>query len=308
MRLIATLQSRDEADRLSYFLARKGIDNLLEIKDDQFEVWVENEDQLEEAEVALAEFHKGVRMVPPPEDEPKRPKRRMLMPGATKFGWITMALIAAAIVLFFFSKIEVVNGQPVFTGVYAALMFDCPTPPVWTGLYQMALGHGVDAPTFVAISQGEVWRLWTPVLLHGGFLHILFNVLWMLVLSNQVEERIGRFKFLIFVLLVGIISNVGQYLMTGPYFFGLSGIVCGLFGFIWMRQKVAPWEGYQLNKMTTTFILVFLLAMLALQVVQFVFEIMGRPLFNLMIANTAHFVAIGVGLILGRLKWFEVSS
>jgi rhomboid protease GlpG len=187
--------------------------------------------------------------------------------------------------------------------------------PYWHGLYDEVLDYFKNSrdgwqpagEMYEKIGEGEVWRLWTPVLLHGGILHIFFNVLWMLILSSQVESRLGWWRFSLFVLLAGILSNTSQYLMSGPLFFGLSGIVTALFGFIWMRQHVAPWEGYQLNKPTIWFLTVFILGMAVLQLIAFFFQLSGRSFFQLAgIANTAHIVGALSGALMGRFSLFAI--
>ncbi len=53
---------------------------------------------------------------------------------------------------------------------------------------------------FTKIKKGEVYRIISPIFLHGGFLHILFNMLWLWVLGRQIEERLSRFKYLLLVM------------------------------------------------------------------------------------------------------------
>jgi GlpG protein len=197
-----------------------------------------------------------------------------------------------------------------------ALLRKARTTPFWQGIYGefLARWHNPSAKwvyegaIFEQIGEGEVWRLWTPCILHGGFLHIFFNVLWMLILSSQVETRLGWWRFSLFILVAGILSNTAQYLMSGPLFFGLSGIVCALLGFIWTRQRIAPWEGYQLNRPTIIFILIFLLGMGAIQLFAFISELSGGRTFETGIANTAHIAGLLVGIIAARIPIFQIQE
>lgn len=180
----------------------------------------------------------------------------------------------------------------------------------WDGLYEVALKwpaskEELHAPLFVQISRGEVWRLFTPVLLHGSLLHILFNMLWLWMLGRQIEERTKKWQYIGITLIIGIVSNTFQYLMSGPLFIGYSGIVCGLAGFIWMRQRRAPWEGYPLHKGTTTFLALFIFGMTALQVISFFLVRFQIAPFELPIANTAHISGAITGALLGRLSFFS---
>jgi membrane associated rhomboid family serine protease len=91
------------------------------------------------------------------------------------------------------------------------------------------------------VQSGEVWRLFTVALVHGGLTHLFFNMFSLLVLGNPVEATLGKARFLIifFVsLLTGSLSSV--YLSSYPYIsVGASGAVFGLFGaFIAMRKMI----------------------------------------------------------------------
>jgi GlpG protein len=172
--------------------------------------------------------------------------------------------------------------------------------PSWKGIAHWKEAQG---PLFEKIRAGEVWRLFTPCLLHGGLLHILFNMAWVFILCRQVEVRLSRFKTILLMILLGVVSNTAQYLMSGPYFVGYSGIIVGLVGFIWMRQKIAPWEGYPLQKATITFILIFILAMAGLELLTFVLKLFSIVL-SVQIANTAHIVGGLCGIALARLPFF----
>ena len=181
---------------------------------------------------------------------------------------------------------------------------------VWDGLYGVALGWPqskpeLDAPLFVQIRSGEVWRLITPVFLHGSFLHILFNMLWLWMLGRQVEERTSKWKYLLISLTIGVVSNTLQYFMSGPLFIGYSGIICGLAGFIFVRQRRAPWEGYPLQKGTLIFLGVFIFGMMLLQLISFVLIRFQIADFTMNIANTAHIGGAITGMILGRIPYFS---
>ncbi|MFI5333964.1 MAG: rhomboid family intramembrane serine protease [Chlamydiales bacterium] len=181
--------------------------------------------------------------------------------------------------------------------------------PSWKGAYDLFLslkaGKENPAPMFEKIRQGEAWRLITPIFMHRGFLHILFNMAWLWILGRQIEERTGWVRMLTLIVLTAIVSNVCQYLMGGPFFLGFSGVVVGMAGFIWMRQKVAPWEGYPLQKTTAFFVLIFVIAMFGLELFSFAMQLFSSTTLSANIANTAHIVGGLVGLALGRLPFFK---
>jgi GlpG protein len=184
--------------------------------------------------------------------------------------------------------------------------------PFWRGAFEiffqkLKTGQGSysSAPLFEKIRKGEVWRVFTPCLLHRDFLHILFNMSWLFILGRMIEERAGRMRMLFLILIIGIISNVTQYLMSGPYFLGFSGVVCGMAAFIWMRQRTSPWEGYPLTKGTILFLAIFVAAMSLLQMVSLGLEYFGVGGVMSNIANTAHIMGGLSGLALARIPIFS---
>ncbi|MFC2049095.1 rhomboid family intramembrane serine protease [Chlamydiota bacterium] len=194
------------------------------------------------------------------------------------------------------------------------LMQEMRQTPVWMGIYDRFIAHyknsnfllGYQGPMFEKIAQGQVWRLFTPALLHFDLLHIFFNVLWFILLGPQIEFRLGWFKYLILILATAIVSNTAQYLMSGPFFMGLSGVVVGMAAFIWARQQVAPWEGYLLQRFTLIFLAIFVVGMFVLQLAFFFMQIWGSFSASITIANTAHIAGGVVGYLLGRLRFFAI--
>jgi len=184
--------------------------------------------------------------------------------------------------------------------------------PYWTGYYDEALRYlkqpanyqPTKAPMFERIKQGEYWRLFSPAMLHEGIFHILFNMLWLAVLGRQLEQRMGRWRYLLFIFATGIITNVIQYLMGGPNFLGFSAILCAMLTFMWVRQRRFPWEGYLLEKSTFGFMMFFLFTLLAIQLASFYTEIEFNQPISPPIANTGHMTGLFLGYILGHLNFF----
>ena len=121
------------------------------------------------------------------------------------------------------------------------------------------------ASGFSAIQQGEVWRLITPIFIHFGLVHIVFNMLWMKDLGPLIERRWSSRTLLTLVLVSAVLSNVAQFLMNWDFkngvryanalSGGMSGVVYGLFGYVWIRGRFDPTFSDGLHKTTVNMML-----------------------------------------------------
>ena len=70
----------------------------------------------------------------------------------------------------------------------------------------------------------------THMFLHGGWLHIIGNMLYLWVFGDNVEDRLGSGTYLVFYLLCGIVAAVGQGLVAPSPMLGASGAIAGVLG------------------------------------------------------------------------------
>ncbi len=101
-------------------------------------------------------------------------------------------------------------------------------------LSQSILGQNVDLLYIYGgkinqfILQGQLWRLITPVLLHGSIPHIAFNMYALYVIGPGLEKHYGHGRFLLLYLLAGYAGNVLSFLLSPNPSLGASTAIFGL--------------------------------------------------------------------------------
>lgn len=152
-------------------------------------------------------------------------------------------------------------------------------------LYQLFYISKNNDGSLREFNSGEYWRIFTPVFLHFNFVHILFNGLWMKDLGSLVESFKGKKYYLLLLFASGVLSNLGQYYVKGPYFGGLSGIVYALLGFVWMNKKFDESSTYSLPSRDVKIMIGW-------------FFLCFTGVFG-PIANTAHGIGLAIGMLFG---------
>lgn len=100
-------------------------------------------------------------------------------------------------------------------------------------LSQTLLG-GVDLPYVLGgkvnelILRGQIWRLITPVLLHGGLLHLVFNMYALYSIGRGLELFYGHWRYLTLYLIAGYTGNVLSFLFSPNPSLGASTAIFGL--------------------------------------------------------------------------------
>lgn len=174
--------------------------------------------------------------------------------------WLFGDLVVAALTI---APVDIVDGQPA----------------------PGSLGQG--------LASGQVWRLVSPIFLHFGWMHLIFNMLWLWFFGRQVEAIDGGRRMLTLLLLSGIGGNLAQYATGTVLFGGMSGVDFALLGYVWLMSRRRPGSGFFVPQMLVVFMLAWMVFTMTDVAALFGF---GN------VANEAHLGGLVVGLALG---WYH---
>jgi len=156
---------------------------------------------------------------------------------------------------------------------------------------QLVHGKLVFADVRATYAAGQYWRLFTPVVLHFGALHLAFNALWVWELGRRIERSRGSLTLLAVALITGAGGNIAQYMVGGGVLFGgLSGVIYGLLGYAWLWSRLSGDAQLALPRGLLGFMVGWLLVCMSGLV-----EALGFGA----IANAAHAAGLALGMLLG---------
>jgi len=288
MRQIGHLETEEAVRTFSDFLYVQGIQNQVELeKGHGWAVWIHDEAQLDEARGLFAAYRQNPADLKYEEQRSAAARMRAQEARADAdyrkkirasgqvfdslagrgFGPLTLVLICVSTIVFILAYSRAYGGPD-----YRRF------PELFISAYERGLPE---------IRVGQVWRLVTPIFIHFGIPHLFFNMLWLLDLGRMFEARLGTFRLAVLVLVIAALSNLGQFFWAGPLFGGMSGVVYGLIGYIWMRGKYDPASGLFLHPWTVAMAGIWFLLCL-MRIVP--------------AANAAHAVGLGVGVAWGYLS------
>lgn len=177
-----------------------------------------------------------------------------------KTPWVTYALIATNIVVFLFTPIRTaVVGQPslaqtcqqeAFYDQYGAIPRELTRNRQLASVPNGDVGIGPRGPGCVLVRPSytkiPVLSVLFSMFLHGGWLHLLGNMLFLWVFGNNIEDRLGRFKFLVFYLVCGYVAAYGFAFANATSrqaLIGASGAIAGVLGtYIMLYPRAKVWS------------------------------------------------------------------
>jgi len=307
MREIGAFKDEEKAKTFSAYLNAEGIDSQAEEDEGIWTIWVQDEESLDQATRELERFRENphrseyLKASRTSQKNSELEKKQTSDRGRFKEvdlgkrwrprgrpGGVTMAMITLTAVIFLLTGLGE-NPANNWRQKLSITEFQ-------------VLGNTITWKIGLPeISSGQIWRLFTPALIHIGPIHFLFNMMWLFDLGGMIENRKGAVFLTFFILLAGIVSNLGQFsapeslghmLGYGPNFGGMSGVVYALFGYAWMKGKYDPGDGIGVPSSTVIIMVGW-------------FVLCFTPILP-NIANAAHALGLGTGAAWGyisAIKW-----
>jgi GlpG protein len=300
MRVIGHLATETSARRFSDFLLVQGIHNLAEEENGSYAIWIHSEDEIPKAKEYLQAFnanpkdprfnHSSTRAAEIKAQEVREEERatqRMfdrtkIFKSTTPYGVgpVTLLLIMACVVVAALTGWG--NNLEVANRLFITSVRENGSFIQWNS-------------RLPEVMRGEFWRLLTPTFLHFGFLHIFFNMLCLFDLGSMVEARESPWKLLGLVVVISVLANFAQFHVSSPLFGGMSGVIYGLLGYVWMKGKFDPASGLYLHPQTVAMMFMWYVFCLATLIPGFGASLgMARG-----VANTVHTVGLVIGLVWG---------
>ena len=318
MRQVATIPDQASAKLLADYLLTLQIGTKLIQGKDGWAVWVQREEKTEQAKVETAEFlanptdpkYRGsAKAADAARREASRLERlhrkntinlrgKLNVPSARRCP-LTYGLIAISAVVFLITGMgyDQTADEPFFFSKFVAVKPDVEYPPQEdVDPAEMRIAQVLYRSTgLAAIRSGQVWRLVSPIFLHFGPLHLIFNMTMLFRLGGLIELRKGKWKMAGIVLFAAIAANFSEFfwevLRLGPLhqprFGGMSGVVYALFGYAWMKSDYDPESDMRLPTNSIIYMVIWL------------FFCMTGGIGP--IANAAHVAGLIVGLSIGVL-------
>ena len=155
-----------------------------------------------------------------------------------KFQFVTVSLIVANVVVYVFFQTELISPSNIQATTSFAVV---PLELMSEGIFGKNVVEGVHD----LIPIAERWTLLSYMFLHGNWLHLFGNMLFLWVFGDNVEDALGHFRFLIFYVLCGVFGGLTHswLLPTSALpLIGASGAVAGVIAaYLMLHPNVRVW-------------------------------------------------------------------
>ncbi|HDZ45687.1 hypothetical protein LCGC14_0098010 [marine sediment metagenome] len=240
-------------------------------------LWIADPRQQDELNALVERWKRGEPLVL--EQTAKRP--HSINTSLTSLGKVPVTALMIVISLVVFALIGIFGDQ---------LIVNLTIVPI--GIAGGELVFGTLSQT---LTSGQIWRVLSPAFLHFGWMHLIFNLMWVWYFGRQIEALQGSRTMLLLLIVAGIGANIAQY-MTGTVLFGgMSGVVYALLAHVWLMSRRVPQSGFFVPQMLVVFMLGWMVFTMT--------GVAGSVGFG-NIANEAHLGGLLVGLVTG---WYYSS-
>ena len=132
------------------------------------------------------------------------------------FPIVTIGIIAANILVFTY-QLSLGAGYEKFIFTYGAFPYEI--------THSVDIGPPVQMPVFFTV--------YSSMFMHGGFMHIIGNMLYLWIFGNNIEDSMGHIRFIFFYLICGTVASL-THIFLAPNskipMVGASGAVSGILG------------------------------------------------------------------------------
>jgi GlpG protein len=235
----------------SRYLAQSGVRHRITEEGDKQVVWVASEAEIDTVQALFDRIDRGELRLEEVERAATTKRAWYRSPHVIQFlrAPLTLALVIVNL-LFFPVTFGIDNGE--ISDMLHRMTFVA---------FQERSEYLYFADVGWTFRTGEYWRLLSPMFLHFGAMHIVFNLLWVWEIGRRIEVIRGALMLLLVVFVSSLSANFLQYMMSGPSLFGgMSGVVFGLLGFGLVWSRMVPERTIGLPNGIYIFMLIFLVA------------------------------------------------
>ncbi len=208
---------------------------------------------------------------------------------------VVVVIIALNLAMF---ALQLAKGEP-FTNGYATVPREITQGVDLVGDYPIEAGgrlhhiHEYPGPSPIYLT------LLTSMFMHGGWAHILGNMLYMWIFADQIEDLLGKVKFIIFYLLCGFAASAAQIACEPGSIIpnlGASGAIAGVLGAYLVKYPTNGVRVIVVNQVVVLPAFVVLGGWIALQVYEQMNSLAGKAQGG--VAYMAHIGGFAAGLVL----------
>ena len=147
--------------------------------------------------------------------------------GQPGLPWVNIAIIALNVLVFLYQL-----ADPNFTNGYSTVPAEITSGKDIIGSFLLVAPDGTSVQIDEAPGPNPIWlTLLTSMFMHGGWLHIGGNMLFLFIFGDNIEKAYGHIKYLVFYLVCGLIAGLAHVLSQPDSIIpslGASGAISGV--------------------------------------------------------------------------------